>query len=333
MRLLKPASLNPIELCEWPIAQSDRTVEQVRSSIDQFKDTAVEDLSEGDVRRLILCLAAGYVTRPRYRLHGTSFRARQNIGNKLFDNVAELLAPPAEFVKRRGRFNREGESVLYINSSPMGAVFEINPQPFSAVTVLVLWQDGVRRLSEVGFGGPTIGMARELMAGGVGASSGFFAVLQKRAYIEQWLLIDQLFGSIARQGASNERQLERCYKVSRIVWDLMSEAVSAAGMQYPSVQDKLASINMVDRVIDGDFRYTAIEAWLLQIVGKEDARPEDQPRFLPARVVRRGQITEDGYIAWQKPCDEDPYELHKKIAPAISMPRTGGEVSVRFALD
>ncbi len=63
----------------------------------------------------------------RENFNNPLYRARCNkeIGFKLFSNVSELKHPPEHKVKKRGRCNEIGESMLYASTSELGAITEL----------------------------------------------------------------------------------------------------------------------------------------------------------------------------------------------------------------
>ena len=51
------------------------------------------------------------------------FRSRINLDGKLFEKVSDVSYPPS-FVATKGRCNREGFSILYASTSPLGTIVE-----------------------------------------------------------------------------------------------------------------------------------------------------------------------------------------------------------------
>lgn len=54
------------------------------------------------------------------------YRARWNERARLFQNVSELIYPPAVFASK-GRFNEKGESIFYGATSELGTIIELRP--------------------------------------------------------------------------------------------------------------------------------------------------------------------------------------------------------------
>jgi hypothetical protein len=69
------------------------------------------------------------------------YRARLNFGDKgnrvdFFDNVNDLWAPPYKKVKKQGRCNMPGQSILYCSTNPTTTLFELSPETGVEMTVI-----------------------------------------------------------------------------------------------------------------------------------------------------------------------------------------------------
>lgn len=86
-------------------------------------------------------MSLNYITTP-YKLDPkVLFRARVNAdgdGNKIdfFTNISDLWAPADKDVKKQGRCNTKGQSLLYCSSSLLTTLYEVRPQPNHDITII-----------------------------------------------------------------------------------------------------------------------------------------------------------------------------------------------------
>lgn len=117
--------------------------------IDSLKKLDLSKISDGELKELInsyfniVPFTGGTIPA------GTElFRARVNIGEKPFNTVSDLYAPPAELISKYGRLNKPNERVFYCASNFKLAAFEViqdlkysfNPSREVAFLTIGIWR-------------------------------------------------------------------------------------------------------------------------------------------------------------------------------------------------
>ena len=102
---------------------------EVRERIGRARRMDVSELSMEQVASRVGLIMDGYRTMIRPLELNGAFRARKNVGGKLFDHVSELWYPPASVITSRGRFNRAREPLLYVCNTGAASVYSQSERP------------------------------------------------------------------------------------------------------------------------------------------------------------------------------------------------------------
>jgi hypothetical protein len=102
---------------------------QVLSRIEKYKNIDLKRISDKELFNLTLetipcCNVRSIVLQKGTRL----YRLRKLEDGKAFENVKELIYPPAKYVKVRGRFNEKKESILYASLDETTPFFEVKAE-------------------------------------------------------------------------------------------------------------------------------------------------------------------------------------------------------------
>ena len=100
---------------------------KVRRRIQQLREAQAASLPDDAKQALLKRIMTGSNHAAITLQNRELFRARWNKQGEQYTNVRELIYPPSEF-SRRGRFNRDGQSIFYAASSELGTIIELRPE-------------------------------------------------------------------------------------------------------------------------------------------------------------------------------------------------------------
>jgi hypothetical protein len=297
---------------------------QVRERIARARRMNVHELSMEQVAFRIGLIMDGYRTMIRPLELNGAFRARKNVGSKLFEHVSELWYPPASAITSRGRFNQPHEPLLYVCNTAHGAAFEIRPAINDLITIAVL---KTKRPPFITLQCAHIGLDRsESPAFGPEQKKhiprshpGFQTKLRDDGLTKKWMAVDSFLSDIATatHGPADEQDQ---YKITNAVSRVLLTISGVHGLTYPSVATQLKNLNVAIKPEVADKELEISEAWLMST----DARAEQLPRldeagpFYRTRFLRRSLAIEpNGRIQWSAELqDVQPHDIvHLAHAP------------------
>ncbi|WP_203310521.1 RES domain-containing protein [Sphingomonas beigongshangi] len=301
-----------------------RSIADYKKLHEQWRDLIKADKSnvpDSELKDLFDRFAVGYVTRRLSGVPMTSFRARSDESldpAAPWSHVSQLLAKPAQYCSI-GRFNRAGQSMLYVSSSPFISLAEIRARPDSHAVVLVLKyrkrescvyaQVGLQRLPQFG----TIADRMTNARGGLPAESTIRKFLQKRGTYEQWRAQDFGLSEIALRMAP--AGVTGHYNLSNILAEALLQLDEVRGFYYPTVQAGYRGVNIAAPVDTAMEDFAPFEAWLVKLDSTPNLLPNSDLEPHQPIVVRRGSCHGDGCIEWGASGTWPLAALHREIAP------------------
>lgn len=112
------------------------SIADIRSRIKRLELQDTRSLDYDYTLESVAKLMTGYSQFPRTLDAQYGFRARLHDTQQLYEHVSELWYPPAETVKRFGRLNPPGKSLLYLAANRDIATLEVRPRRGDFLTTL-----------------------------------------------------------------------------------------------------------------------------------------------------------------------------------------------------
>ncbi len=313
LRKIKPNLLSiglPRKLTQY--ASLDAEIQGIRS-IDLASVTfaALEAALEAFV--------SGYVTRLMFGKIGVAYRARRIANNKLWQSLSDLWAPPAEFAAL-GRFNQEGDPLLYTASRPATAILEMRPKPRESFVLLVLRGDwlgplvpvmplGIQRSAGTKLGWSAFGDARH----GLSTAPEVKAWVKKWRIESSWTAQDEFLSEIATANYDGPAQ-PAGYQMTNGIARRMKTAPNSMGLLYPSVASNYYGFNNAFYLETVSNILTPYEAWHVSLGDRIDPPGGIGARTFEGMVTRRGTINGDE-IRWGSECWISVDGLHSLTRP------------------
>jgi len=266
----------------------------------------VRSLTDRQVAERIRIIMDGYSTMILpLQLNGV-FRARKNEDAEPFRSASELWYPPAQLVRRRGRFNAPGETVFYASNRAPGAIFETRPATGDTVSLLMAQAREPFVELKCAHIGLERGLAPELAEIQKKriprANPRFQAMLQQHGISSRWLQIDEYLAEMATTLFPPEYEEDQ-YKITNAIAEVLFKAPEVDALNYPSVAASLECINLCLRPAVADTIFKPHEAWMIRIEERADHLPglKEKPTDVYYRTTflrRSEKIEENGDILW-----------------------------------
>jgi hypothetical protein len=233
-----------------------------------------------------------------------AFRARKNVGSKLFNHVSELWYPPIASITSRGRFNQAHEPLLYVCNTAPGSLFEIHPSVGDLITISILKSKapfarldcahiGLDRSQSPAFGPK---QKKDIPR----SHPSFQAALRNDKLTKKWLAVDTFLSEIATTVYESADEQDR-YKITNAVAEVLLTIPGIHGLTYPSVATQLKNMNIAIKPDIADKELEVREVWLIgvdsraeKLPGRTETGPFYQTRFLRKSVA----IESSGEIHW-----------------------------------
>jgi hypothetical protein len=246
-------------------------------------------------------MSLNYITTPYNLDPKILFRARLNIdkdGNKIdfFNTTSELWAPSDEDVKRQGRCNTKGQSLLYCSSNLLTTFYEVRPIPNYDISIIEY-----KSVGEIGLLG-ILGVKSLIPV-----SNDFRAVFENhhKHMTEKALFLDNHFADIFKSNEENSDEFP-IYNLTNALsqifltntkTDLLPPHVIAPsfkGLVYPSVLTrKPLGMNMAFYPAEVKEALKPYRAYKYKVLEKYD-----EYRYAIVGTHYTNEIREDGILNW-----------------------------------
>jgi hypothetical protein len=269
----------------------DRSLEDIRGLINEAEalDLASHTASNLVSRVRAICEGYAWMTH-RIEIHA-AYRARRITIRP--NRVSDVWYPPAHLVKRIGRANDIGESVLYISNSESTALLEMRPLVGETFAILQMVPADAAVLPHVfdialaetaGGGDPKVGATMFHQTPLGRAFLGHPENEAKLALIRSFLV--RQFTRIVSHGMEHE------YALALAVAKFHC-APGIDGIWYPSVAGRLIGTNAALTAEAADRLLRPFACWMIRV---EKSLPEKQ--YLVKCIAKAEHIDEDGHIFW-----------------------------------
>lgn len=221
------------------------------------------------------------------------YRGRFNERGRLFQTLSEVSYPKPEFVKKKGRLNDIGQSVLYAAESELGVIIELAAHINSVFTLSKIKQQQDSKLLFF-----PVGIAQ-------------FERSHEKAVKADSIVVDYLRSEITKQVAHGDE-----YNATIAIGDmLLRKTVSNSpnhkytGAIYPSVKSRIASntttynFAMEPHVFDENYRITES---IVYILTNEGTNYQINP-------INKGDVRATGEINWKFSFDE----MKKRVSDGL----------------
>jgi hypothetical protein len=278
-------------------------MEELREQSELLLSGAWMSMSKNGRSKLIRDFCVGYILPPLSQWLSTTYRARINDGDKLFDSRDELWAPPTNVINRAGRLNKPGESILYLSGQPFAAIFETKAEVGQIVSILACRpRTGSAPLAVAPVAmlqlkaAPHLGQFNRLTREGPLGNPTFSEMLEREGAVDQWKLQDQTVGKLLSTDAvpPDDQDL---YDLTIGVRDhLYATFPDYDGVTYPSIATGLTTPNTaVERKRWDDIE--PVEVWVAEV--SWDMLAGYHKDFGPIStkpLIGHGTVMEDGVI-------------------------------------
>lgn len=251
-----------------------------------------------DIRSLVQELFLGYSCLTRLIECHQSWRARKNIGSKLFTNVSELWYPKPSDVKRYGRVNQPGDPIFYVSASHQTSLLESRPVKGELVTIL-----------EIHLKNPTA--LPHVMELGVAEKSSEHKLPTTVNLLENTQLGREFLGKQISKNLAIRSFLARelvkiigneeahQFKVTAAIASILLSSERIDGLEYPSIagdgSGQGGGVNLAIKPYSADRLFKPYSCFTLEVL---DITSGLAPQYFVQKVAQSSGISVDGSIIW-----------------------------------
>jgi hypothetical protein len=288
------------------MALIQRNLSELQVQKDTLLSSAWISMGAVERRELIASFCQGYGIPPSPFRTPTTFRARANDGEDVFEKIGMLLAPPAHCIKKAGRLNKAGVTTLYLSGTPLAAVAEIRAPLGATVSILAgrLRPNAAPLIlapAATSFhrGSTRTGPLRPDFVAGLLGHAPFNRWLRDTERLEQWVLQDRVLGQLLTLELPDKGQ-QALYEMTNVVRDHVYGTFPDQydGVQYPSVVTQCKAPNIaLDERRWADIE--ALEVWVTKVTREFENLPSGMLVFTQP-LAWFGEIRPDGVIEYRK---------------------------------